>query len=83
MDEILEEHHETVIGVKVHNGDSMVVAEQAEIASTLGLGGYPNGNVDRKRILAARSLSADVIGLLQLNRLLQKLQKLVLICTMK
>ncbi|MFC2130944.1 hypothetical protein ACFLSQ_05880 [Bacteroidota bacterium] len=48
MDLLLEDYPERVIGVKVHNGDNMVVPEQATIAGDLGLTGYPNGNVDRK-----------------------------------
>jgi hypothetical protein len=49
MDEILNLYPDNVIGVKVHNGDSMVIAEQAVIASALGLTGYPTAAIDRKK----------------------------------
>ncbi|TAL67266.1 MAG: Omp28-related outer membrane protein [Bacteroidetes bacterium] len=48
MDQLLEEYPDQIIGVKVHNGDGMVIPEQATIASTLGLTGYPTGAINRK-----------------------------------
>jgi len=48
MDEILELYPDQVIGVKVHNGDKMVIPEQGIIAQGVGLTGYPSGTVDRK-----------------------------------
>ncbi len=49
MDQLHELYPETMIGVKVHNGDSMVIAEQATIAGSLGLTGYPTGAIDRRK----------------------------------
>lgn len=49
MDQILAKYpNDKVIGIKVHNGDQMTLPEQAEIASALGLTGYPTGNVNRQ-----------------------------------
>lgn len=47
MDQILELYPDKVIGVKVHNGDKMVIPEQGTIATTLGLTGYPAATIDR------------------------------------
>ena len=49
METIHELYPDNMIGVKVHNGDSMVIAEQATIASTLSLTGYPTAAIDRRR----------------------------------
>ncbi len=48
MDEILNLYPDQVIGVKIHNGDDMVIPEQSVIARALGLTGYPTGSIDRK-----------------------------------
>ncbi len=48
MDKVLELYPDRVIGIKVHNGDSMAIPEQSVIASTLGLTGYPNATIDRR-----------------------------------
>jgi len=48
MDEILTQYPDQVIGVKVHNGDKMVIPEQGIIAQGIGLSSYPSGTVDRK-----------------------------------
>jgi hypothetical protein len=47
MDEIIKQYPTKVMGIKVHNGDAMVVPEQGEIGSALGLTGFPTGNVNR------------------------------------
>ncbi len=47
MDQILEEYPNQVIGVKIHNGDNMVIPEQAILAHAMGLTGFPTGTVDR------------------------------------
>lgn len=49
MDQLFELYPETMIGVKVHNGDSMYIPEQTTIASGLGLTGYPGAAIDRRK----------------------------------
>ena len=48
MDQLYESYPETMIGVKVHNGDGMVIAEQATIGGILGLTGFPTAAIDRR-----------------------------------
>lgn len=48
MDQLLDLYPDRLIGVKIHNGDSMVIPEQAIIAQGIGLTGYPGGSIDRK-----------------------------------
>lgn len=47
MDGLIDLYPDQIIGVKFHNGDAMVIPQQATIASELGLGGYPTGNINR------------------------------------
>lgn len=47
-DLLKEKYPETFIVVKNHNGDQMTLDLEKEIAGTFGLGGYPNGMVDRR-----------------------------------
>jgi hypothetical protein len=49
MDDILSLLPDQVIGVKIHNGDSMAIPEQAIIGSGLGISSYPTGTIDRKK----------------------------------
>ena len=49
VEEILDLYGDQVIGVKVHNGDAMVIPEQAVIANALGLTGFPTASINRKR----------------------------------
>lgn len=48
MDDILEEHPDRVIGVKIHNGDAMEITEQSTLGSVLGRSGVPSATIDRK-----------------------------------
>lgn len=47
MDTILALYGSQVIGVKIHNGDAMVIPEQPVIGNALGLTGFPTGSVNR------------------------------------
>jgi len=59
MDEILALYGEQVIGVKIHGGDDMEIAEQSVIGGALGLGGYPTASIDRKNFGGSVFLSRD------------------------
>jgi len=48
MDSILKTYPDQVIGVKIHNGDSMALPEESIIRSALGATSFPTGAVDRK-----------------------------------
>ncbi len=47
-DLLKEKYPETFIVVKNHNGDGMTLDVEGQIAQMFGLGGYPNGMVDRR-----------------------------------
>jgi hypothetical protein len=47
MEDLLTTYPDQVIGCKFHNGDAMVIPEQAEIGNAMGLTGFPTGSVDR------------------------------------
>ncbi len=47
MDKLIEANPETLIGVKLHNGDAMEIAVGNAVMSGLGVGGFPSGSVDR------------------------------------
>jgi len=48
MNQLLEEYPDQVIGCKIHNGDSMVIAEEAIVKGPLGITGFPMGSIDRR-----------------------------------
>lgn len=49
MDQIIEEHPDQVIGVKLHYGDSMQIETYSEIAAAFGISSFPSGSIDRKK----------------------------------
>lgn len=57
MDKLIEKYPDQVVGVKWHNGDAMVLTEQATFASTFGITGYPAGTVDRVKFGQAAGIS--------------------------
>ncbi|MFH1052621.1 MAG: hypothetical protein V1779_17005 [bacterium] len=65
LEQLIEEHPGLVIPVKLHNGstDKMALPIQGEIATGLGLTGYPAGCIDRKQFDGSyfpdRIVSAD------------------------
>ncbi len=48
MDELIKDYPDQVIGVKIHNGDSMAVSLESVIRGPLGVSGFPSGTVNRK-----------------------------------
>jgi len=48
MEQIQEKHPDRVLGVKIHNGDSMAIAEEAILRPPLGVTGFPMGTIDRR-----------------------------------
>jgi hypothetical protein len=50
MDEILALYRDQAIGVKLHTGDAMQIAEESAISTVLGLSGVPTGSVNRRSI---------------------------------
>jgi len=59
MDNILKLYPDRVIGVKVHNGDSMAIADGATIESTLSCPGFPSAMIDRKDFSGAKFVYRD------------------------
>jgi thiol-disulfide isomerase/thioredoxin len=48
MDSLLKMYPDQVIGVKIHNGDSMAIPEETTIRSALGVSSFPAGAIDRR-----------------------------------
>ena len=62
MDSILALHPDNVIGVKIHNGDSMFIPEQSILSAQvtgLGISSYPSGTIDRRIFNNAYSQSRN------------------------
>ncbi|MCP4256912.1 MAG: Omp28-related outer membrane protein [Planctomycetes bacterium] len=60
MDEVIDLYGDQVIGVKIHNGDAMVIPEQSVIANALGLTGFPTASVNRRNFGSSVFLSRNV-----------------------
>ncbi len=57
MEQIQEKYPDRVIGVKIHNGDSMAIPEEAIVRPPLGITGFPMGSIDRRSYSGAIGLS--------------------------
>ncbi len=57
MDKLLEQYPDQVIGCKIHNGDSMVIAENAELEQGMSITFFPSGTIDRKQFGGAYCLN--------------------------
>ncbi|NIA04141.1 MAG: Omp28-related outer membrane protein, partial [Nitrospiraceae bacterium] len=59
MDNVIELYPDRVIGVKVHNGDSMAIADGATIESAMSCPGFPSAMIDRKDFDGAKFVYRD------------------------
>jgi hypothetical protein len=59
MEQIQEKHPDRVIGVKIHNADSMAIPEEAIVRPPLGITGFPMGAVDRRSYSGSVGLSRN------------------------
>ncbi len=48
MDEMIKKYGDKIIGVKLHNGDGMVIPQEGELGQALGLTGFPTGSLSRE-----------------------------------